>query len=102
MNANGASPTRLTNNPASDNHPAWSPDGTKIAFYSSRDSNGEIYVMNAVGTSPTRLTYTTAWDYSPFGVFTCQANYCKKSTLENLSTKFVQCNVPPRSIMMLH
>ena len=29
--------------------PAWSPDGTKIAFASNRDGNHEIYVMNADG-----------------------------------------------------
>jgi hypothetical protein len=36
--------------------PAWSPDGTKIAFKSYRDFNDEIYVMNADGSGATRLT----------------------------------------------
>ena len=41
---------------------SWSPDGTKIAFASSRDVNNgtyhddEIYVMNANGTNPVQLT----------------------------------------------
>jgi len=41
----------LTNNPAIDYSPSWSPDGAKIAFWSSRDGNFEIYVMNSDGTN---------------------------------------------------
>ncbi len=36
--------------------PSWSPDGSKIVFYSDRDGNGEIYLMNADSSDPTRLT----------------------------------------------
>ena len=36
--------------------PSWSPDGNKIAFYSTKDGNGEIYVMNADGSGRERLT----------------------------------------------
>ena len=58
-------PTRLTRNSAKDESPAWSPDGTQIAFYSDRDGNGEIYVMAADGSQPTRLTRNDALDGSP-------------------------------------
>src|SRR5689334_19079267 len=37
MNADGSGQTRLTNNPRGDEFPAWSPDGTKIAFASVSD-----------------------------------------------------------------
>ena len=37
MNADGSAPTRLTNNPATDNLPSISPDGTKVAFSSDRE-----------------------------------------------------------------
>ena len=42
-----------------DLHPSWSPDGTRIAFDSHRDSNvsTEIYVMNAAGGDQRRLTH---------------------------------------------
>jgi Tol biopolymer transport system component len=43
-----------------DGSPAWSPDGTRIAFYSERDGNAEIYVMQADGSGVTRLTHTKA------------------------------------------
>jgi dipeptidyl aminopeptidase/acylaminoacyl peptidase len=56
MNGDGSGLTNLTNNPADDSVPAWSPDGKKIAFSSNRDGNIEIYLMNADGSSPTRLT----------------------------------------------
>lgn len=34
MNPNGSSQVNISNNPASDSSPAWSPDGTKMAFFS--------------------------------------------------------------------
>jgi TolB protein len=55
MNADGSGLTRLTNNPADDRMPDWSPDGTCIAFHSNRDGNEEIYIMNADGSGVTYL-----------------------------------------------
>jgi Tol biopolymer transport system component len=52
----GSDLTNLTNNPSSDSQPAWSPDGTKIAFVSSRDGNNQIYVMEKDGNNPFPLT----------------------------------------------
>ena len=57
--------TRLTNNPAWDVGPAWSPDGTRIAFTSRRDGSSSIYVMDADGSDVERLTSNTAWDDEP-------------------------------------
>jgi Tol biopolymer transport system component len=50
MNADGSGVTRLTNDPARDLDPAWSPDGTKIAFTRTVGFAPAIYVMNADGT----------------------------------------------------
>ena len=58
IDTDGANLVRLTNHPARDTQPAWSPDGRKIAFTSDR-RNGfslEIYVMNADGEKPVQLT----------------------------------------------
>jgi Tol biopolymer transport system component len=64
MNANGTNQTRLTDSPAGDFSPIFSPDSTKIAFISHRDGNSEIYVMNADGSNQTRLTNSTAEVYN--------------------------------------
>jgi len=79
MNADGTNPVRLTVNVklsedgfgpvyGMDFGPAWSPDGTKIAFWSTRDglANPEIYVMNADGSNQVRLTINPAEDRDPF------------------------------------
>ncbi len=46
-------------------HPAWSPDGTKIAFASTRDTNPQIYVMDPNGFNMVRLTHDAAEDAQP-------------------------------------
>jgi Tol biopolymer transport system component len=65
MNGDGSAVTDLTNNPASDGEPAWSPDGNRVAFVSNRDGNDEIYVMNADGTGLSRVTNNPAVDEFP-------------------------------------
>jgi hypothetical protein len=65
VKSNGTGLTRLTTNTASDVEPAWSPDGSQVAFATNRDGNYEIYVMNADGQSPVRLTTASGPDHAP-------------------------------------
>lgn len=66
VKSNGTGATRLTHSPySSSDQPAWSPDGSKIAFRSQRDGNEEIYVMNADGSNVVRLTNSAAADMQP-------------------------------------
>ena len=65
MNADGSDMTRLTDNLANDGGPAWSPDGTRLAFWSTRDANQEIYVMNADGSGQLNLSNHSANDTHP-------------------------------------
>jgi hypothetical protein len=65
MDENGNGVVQLTDNPAQDYDPAWSPDGSKIVFVSERDGNAELYVMNANGSNEERLTNTPYWETHP-------------------------------------
>jgi Tol biopolymer transport system component len=58
---------QLTDTDAHDAFPAWSPDGSRIAFISNREGGGnwEIYVMDADGGNQERLTYTDAIEGPP-------------------------------------
>jgi len=57
----------LTNNPADDLFPVWSPDGSRIAFLSSRGGNrANIYVMNADGSGLRRLTTDSVFAAYPY------------------------------------
>jgi Tol biopolymer transport system component len=66
MNADGTAMANISNNPANDAFPYWSPDGSRLAFYSERDDNGEVYTMNADGSDVQRLTDAASVDV-PFG-----------------------------------
>ena len=52
MDADGTNQIDLTNGSGWDRNPAWSPDGTKIAF----STTTEIWVMNADGTDRKKLS----------------------------------------------
>src|SRR5262249_40260793 len=70
--------TRLTAFVANSFEAAWSPDGTKIAFVSSRALDGSdaantnitqnVWIMNADGTGQTPLTRLTGGNASAFAV----------------------------------
>ena len=74
MDPGGGKERRLTFELGFDADPAWSPDGTKIAFSSNRDSGdtgdiyadtGDIYVMNTDGTNVQPITSDPAHDGNP-------------------------------------
>jgi Tol biopolymer transport system component len=62
MRPDGSEVRRLTNTPATDHSPTWSPDHSHIAFVTDRDGDIEIYVMNADGSNPVNVTQ------NPFGI----------------------------------
>ena len=57
----------VTNNPAYDISPVWSPDGSRIAFLSSRDGDRwNLYVMSADGSGLARLTTDSVFAAYPY------------------------------------
>ncbi len=50
----GGQPLRLTDHPANDWYPSFSPDGSRIVFRSERDGGG-IYVVDALGGPARRI-----------------------------------------------
>jgi len=103
ISAEGTELKNLTQNPAEDTLISWSPNGTKLAFFSTR-ANGwlEIFTMNADGSNVVQLThsfgtntaYTMPVNWSPDGKYLLaersipwQANqYNRATNLDLIST----------------
>lgn len=65
MRSDGSQQRNLTNHPASDTGPSWSPDRIRLAFSSNREGNNDIYTMRYDGTDVRRLTYSPALELHP-------------------------------------
>ena len=63
--SNGRSGALLTNDSGSERDPAWSPDGSRLAFAAELRGDLDIWVMNADGNGLVRLTSNVGTDYRP-------------------------------------
>ena len=63
--ARGGSSLQLTDHAADDIEPTWSPEGSLIAFTSSRDDTKDIYAMTPTGIIRDWLTDSPADDFHP-------------------------------------
>jgi Tol biopolymer transport system component len=55
ITADGNGRQELTNGPGVNTQPAWSPDGTRIAFATERELSPSVYVMASDGSCPRRV-----------------------------------------------
>jgi dipeptidyl aminopeptidase/acylaminoacyl peptidase len=72
VNTDGTGLVRLTTDPGNDLFPAWSPEGSKLVFLSTRTGVSQVWVMDADGGNPQQLTTDPAPkdqvpDWSPDG-----------------------------------
>ena len=66
MNPDGSEQTNLTNTPdLNETAPAWSPDGTKIAFVEGFTGLNRLMMMNGDGTDRAVITPTPSYQFGP-------------------------------------
>jgi len=65
MKSDGSGVAQLTHSTAYNDHPSWSPNGSKIAFVRGLSVSDEIFVMNANGTGVARLTNNSINEKAP-------------------------------------
>ena len=58
-------PIRITNDPADERDPAWSPDGTQLAYASNRDGNWELYIYDLLTGQTRRMTFNLTYEGAP-------------------------------------
>lgn len=65
MNPDGSGQVNITNHPADDLFPAWSPTGEKILFVSDRVRMRDLYLMDADGGNVRRIFRNHAYRHRP-------------------------------------
>ena len=59
MDADGNNIRKVTDNPAADYHPRWSPDGKSLLFLSTRHEGPQAWLLPLAGGEPTQVTHFT-------------------------------------------
>ena len=108
--AGGAAPKALIATDKNDTTARWSPDGTKIAFLSTREGGSQIWVASADGTNPKKLTSIAGGAqpplvWSPDGTMVgfvadvypdCADNACNQKRMDEADANPVKAHVLTR------
>jgi TolB protein len=65
LNLADGSARNVTNNPAQDHQPTWSPDGQRLAFTSDRGGDFDIYVLDVTQGTAALLNDDEGWSMMP-------------------------------------
>ncbi len=110
MDADGNNMRKLTDNPAADYHPRWSPDGKSILFLSTRHDGPQAWLLPLDGGEPTQITHFTTGVSD--AVWTCDGKHivftsdvfpecgadgdCNKKIDESMSSGPIQAHMADR------
>ena len=81
--------TRFTFDPANDQYPVWSPDGSQVIFASSRKGQFDLYQKNSSGVGSEKLVLESdinkiPWDWSSDGKFITYTSLGNTKTKQDL------------------
>ena len=65
LSRDGKVAKKLTNHPAIDSMPGFSPDGSKLAFVSDRTGTPQLYLMNLDGSGQRRISFQGGYNVNP-------------------------------------
>jgi WD40 repeat protein len=65
INSDGAGLRPITTDPAPESDPAWSPDGSRLAFVRERNGNADVWTIGADGSGAVQITTTDADERAP-------------------------------------
>jgi serine/threonine protein kinase/Tol biopolymer transport system component len=95
VRADGTGLRRITNDPAKDRVPRWSPDGSRILFYTNRNGVYQAWTIHPDGSSPEQLTQVPSPGlvfplWSPDGRRLCATAVSKGSAFLDLTLPMEQ------------
>jgi len=107
VDANGTRTRQLTTSKKSSSSPAWSPDGSRLAFVSDRTEKRQIYVINPLGGEAEALTSVedgvTSFEWSPDGTrIAFTATEAKPASLKDREKKYGEFQVIDQEHRMTH